>query len=174
MKRNIFNILLLASAAVALSSCKDDDKKASSLKIDGESTAITAGLLFYSTDLSGENNDFYRHEIVLLGKGLSSDNTGDVTGEGNGLSLEIASATTSLEVGTYTFTGTDVDNEPFDFWNGSAYTGVNTQQQQELDFTEGTITVSKSGDTYTINVTGAAGDAAIEAYYSGKLIMVED
>lgn len=176
MKRNIFNILLLAGAAVVFSSCKDDDddkKTPNVFKVGEVSTTITAGLFRYDTEIGGADDDIYMHEIVLVGEGLSWDSNGEAQGQGNGLSLGIISATTALEVGTYEFTGTDEVTDPFDFWTGDAFTDLFTDSQQEYDFTEGTIVIAKSGDVYTIDVTGAAGETAITGHFSGKLTSIE-
>jgi hypothetical protein len=173
MKRNILNILLLAGAAVIFSSCKDDDEKsASSFKIDAVSTTIKTGVFIQSSDLSGENNDIYRHELAFLGEGLSIVE-GQAVGEGNALHMEIVSSTTALEPGTYSFKGSDVGSKAFDFSYGTAYIDLNADDEQEFEFTEGTITVSKSGEVYTINVSGTADGVdgvAVEAQFSGKLV----
>jgi hypothetical protein len=90
------------------------------------------------------------------------------------LSLGIVSATTELEPGTYSFTGTDVGSVAFDFWDGNAYTGLDTQAEESFPFTDGAVTVAKSGDVYTIDVSGVSGETAIEGHFVGKLDKVED
>src|SRR5688500_13722574 len=147
MKRNTLNILLLAGAAVIFSSCKDDDEKsAGSFKIEDVSTTIKTGAFIYSSELSGENDDIYRHEVAFLGEGLSvSDLDIDIVGEGNALLLEIVSSTTVLEPGTYAFKGSDVGSKPFDLSYGTAHIDLNTADVQDFNFTGGTMTVSKSG-----------------------------
>jgi hypothetical protein len=174
MKRNILNILLLAGAVVIFSSCKDDDEKsAGSFKIEDVSTTIKTGVFIYSSELSGENDDIYRHEVAFLGEGLSISDD-EAVGEGNALLMEIVSSTTALEPGTYAFKGSDVGSEPFDFSYGTAYIDLNAADEQDFDFTEGTITVSKSGDVYTIDVSGTADGLAVEGHFSGKLVSLED
>lgn len=176
MKKSILNILLLAGAAIIFSSCKDDDEKsAGSFKIEDVSTPIKTGVFIYSSELSGENDDIYRHEVAFLGEGLSvSDVDIDVVGEGNALLLEIVSSTTALEPGTYAFKGSDVGSKPFDLSYGTAYIDLNTPDKQDFEFTGGTMTVSKSGDVYTIDVNATADGLAVEGHFSGKLVSFED
>ena len=175
MKRNVFNILLLSGVAIAFSSCKDDDdkKETNIFKVGTISTTIKSGTLIYDTSLGGENNDIYRHELVLIGPGLSM-NEDETIGEGNGLVLDLVSSTTTLEPGTYNFTGTDVGSVAFDLWDGDAYIDLNTQEEQAFAFSDGAITVAKSGDVYTIDVSGVSGETVIEGHFEGKLGMVED
>lgn len=176
MKRNVLNILLLAAAAVVFSSCKDDDDKASNeFKIDGASVSIkSAGLLYDPTP--GESpktgEDIYFHFVTFLSEGLTLTDEGNgpfVSGEGDGLTFGLISSTTDLEPGKYEFTGTDDNAAPFDFFDGSGYYDLNTNDESEFDITGGTVTVSKSGDTYTIDFDGVIDDTAVKLHYSGTL-----
>lgn len=102
---------------------------------------------------------------------MSIEGTG-IVGEGDVINLDVLSSTTDLEPGTYEYTGTEEGGVPFDLWDGSVYLDWNTQDESELTITGGTMKVSKSGDTYTIDFDGVSGETTIKIHYTGTVTKI--
>lgn len=175
MKRNVFNILLLAAAAVVFSSCKDDDddKASSSFTIDGVSTTLKGGALLYDgtpSESPVDGEDIYRHSIGLFGEGVTVEGS-ELAGSGNVIDFDVVSSSTDLEPGTYTYKASE-ENAAFDLWDGAAHYDWNTQEESEWAVTGGTLKVSKSGDTYTLDFDGVSDETVIKAHYTGTLTKV--
>lgn len=172
-----FTLRLLSMVAIlalaTLSSCKDDDESPSNfITFDGNTKALSSVLFLYGTEANeGSNGVFYRHELDLLGTGLSSNSNGEVSGKGDAIVLDLNGATTGLDAGTYAF----VDNEVAlsAVWNGTHYADVDASGSgggTQTEFTALTLKVAKSGDKYTIDLDGTAGGKAVKAHYEGTII----
>lgn len=190
MKRNFLSLLLLAAAGAAFTSCDDhiaDEAAVNSTStnyftLSGSTKNTTTGILQYNTNAeknaaSGET--YYRHEIGFLSNdfAVGYDQTEGliITGEGSSVWFNINSRTSTLEPGTYTFTGVDESSKAFDFSYGAA-----NVLDENYNFTSGQIVVSKTGSDYTINFEGevvAQGTTAsttVKGNFSGKLNTYED
>jgi hypothetical protein len=173
----IYSMKAVAIAIILLSmaSCKDDkdEKPANQFTVDGSAKAVKTALFIFDTQSSISDVDgqpYFRHELDLLTDGFTI--TGDdIDGVGSGLVLMINGSTINLDAGTYTFTGTEENPKAFELWEAYAYLDYNTDTGvgQELEFTAGKVTISKSGDIYTIDVEGTASGKAIKAHYTGAI-----
>jgi hypothetical protein len=183
------SIMAFVLAAGVLSSCGEDDKKDNNyFKVDGTTVKIKTSVFNYDavpseSPVTGE--DYYRHWIFLLGDGFTvNTNTGTISGSGNMVELAISGATINLDPGTYTFTGTEEDPQPFELWDGRV-----TYNGNEYIFEEATLTIAKSGNTFTIEFTATMyppdenepwlpdltqSSKSLSGRFSGTLINIED
>lgn len=174
--RLMLSMIALAGTMVFVSACKDDDdekKPSNSFTYDGAKTNIKTALFIYDEDPSASpvtGADYYRHELVLMSDGFTISGD-DISGTGNAIDLEINGGSRDLDPGTYNFTGTEEDAQPFEIWDAGIYLNFNTLTSAGTihDFTAGKLIVSKSGDTYTIKVEGTANGKAIEGQYIGPI-----
>lgn len=185
MKRNFFSLLLFAAAGVAFTSCDDNIAGETAIKstqtnyfaLSGSTQDTPTGILQYNTKAekntaSGES--YYRHEIGLLTSEfeIGYDETEGliIGGAGSSVWLDINSQTSSLEPGTYIFTGVDDSSRAFDFGYGAAEI-----EGKLYKFTSGKIVVAKTGNTYTIDfdgdvvAEGATESKAVKGNFSGAL-----
>ncbi len=182
MKRRFTNALLLA-AAVVLASCGDDDDGPSSYyTLDGSKKGLASGVFFYD-DSPGESKSgktIYYHQVTLVSGGINI-NGSNSTGTGDLVSLMLASETKQLEIGSHSFVGDDSEAEPKDFVYGFIDVGFNAsngQSTSEYEFESGTVTVAKSGDTYTIDFEGQVilenetEKHPVTGHYSGPLTSI--
>jgi hypothetical protein len=191
MKRNFFSLLLFVAAGVAFTSCDDNIAGETAIKstqtnyfaLSGSTQDTPTGILQYNTKAekntaSGES--YYRHEIGLLTSDfeIGYDETEGLIIGGNGSSvwLDINSQTSSLEPGTYIFTGVDDSSRAFDFGYGAAEI-----EGKLYKFTSGKIVVAKTGNnTYTIDfdgdvvAEGTTESKAVKGNFSGMLKTYED
>lgn len=154
-------LLLLAITLFALTACSDDEVKTKgSITLEDESTKIASGLFVYDTspNTDAEDNDYYRNQIIFVGKGLKIETSGDeyeVTGSGNMLELYVNNAGTQLETGTYTWQSEE-NEQPFDLWSGWLTLDVNSEDETYYRLIDGTVTVTKSGGIYKMSFEGTA------------------
>lgn len=180
-----FTLRLLSMVAilalVSLSSCKDDDESPSSfVTFDGNTKAINASYLSYRTS-AGDGPQgvvYYRHELDLLGSGLSIKNN-EITGKGDLVYLIVTSSTTGLDEGTYTYGDhNDLANRvPLKVWVAGYYVNINTEtldSDADHEFTAVSLKVTKSGDKYIIDIDGTASGKPIKVHYEGSLVSVAE
>jgi hypothetical protein len=185
--------ITLLSAIFLMSSCRDDDAKSNNhFTLDELKKPLKAAVLFYDqepmdNDVTGET--FFRNDLILYtGFDLITEDDGEkeFSGEGDAVLLSINTSSQNLEEGTYTWTGTEEDPSVFDFWSGNVILSYNTTTEvgESWDFIDGEIQVSKSGDVYTIMLTGTIDadlnhdgdfeDVQVSASYKGKITHTED
>jgi hypothetical protein len=172
-----------------VSSCSDDNdpKSDNHFTLDEVKKSISSAVLFYDgapmdNDVTGET--FYRNDLILYsGLKLVEEEDGEIEllGEGNAVVFQINTSSQELEEGTYTWTGTEENPAVFDFWDGAVYLSFNTETEggEMWDFVDGEIQVSKSGDTYTIELIGTINadldhdgifdEVDVTASYKGKV-----
>ena len=162
--KTLFNqkLLLLAISLFAITACEDDDKIKTTghLSLDSEETKVASGWFLYDTspNQDSEENDYYRNQLILVGKGLKVEKDGDdydVDGNGDVLTLLINNEDQGLQVGTYTWQSEE-NEQPFDLWDGNYIQNMNTEDEINYRLYSGILTVSKSGSKYKINFEGLA------------------
>jgi hypothetical protein len=169
------SMLTLAVVALMITSCKDDKEEgpASYFTLENEKNPLKLGALYVDPSSSTNSQTgaaYYRHDIVLAGDGFEVDlSNGDaeIKGQGNAMALSIVSASQELEAGTFNFTGTEENPTPFDFWDGTVYMNYNTETEAHdavYQFTAGKITVTKSGDIYTVDFEGTIHQALTQVH----------
>jgi hypothetical protein len=170
-------MMTLAILMLAASACKKDEVAAptSSFTVDGASKNLKSAALLYATtsETSGTGKTYYRTELLLMSEGLTISGT-KATGKGDAIDLFINGASQKLDEGTYTFTNTGSNPEPLQISKASIYINYDsiTELGDQLKFTALNMTVTKSGDTYTIAITGTAGGKAIVGQYIGTVTNV--
>lgn len=177
MMMNKVRMMCVAMAMIAVTvfvvSCSDDEgDPKNNFKIDGKVIGIKTALFSYdeSPGLNEQEEEYYRHELTLLSSGFTVSGTG-ISGSGDAISLSINGGTEDLDAGTYEFTGTEENPAPFQVWDAWVYLDipVDGSPTEEYEFTSGELIISKSGSTYTIELTGVAGGKAVTAKYVGSV-----
>lgn len=172
-------IIVLALVALVLPSCKKEDKIPNQFTIDGSVKFLNSAVFFSNQTPSVDPADpfdselYYHHVLTLLSEGFTL-NGNVINGTGNALDLEINSPSINLEPGIYNFTSLSQNAKAFDFEEGRAFLNFSTQNStgEILEFTpgeSGKVIVSKSGNTYTVDVEGIADGKIIKGHYSGAL-----
>ena len=157
MIKTINLLLALFVIGLTLNSCdKDDDETGGSFTIDGTEYSLSQGLIdgwlaYYTADTS-----IYDMDLILFSSGfnVSSD---DITGKGNYIYFRVFTMdSTELPAGTYTYNSSgytpdtysasgivinwDIDNQTYD---------------KTYAILDGTLIITKSGDTYNLNFNGS-------------------
>ncbi|HRY98928.1 MAG TPA: hypothetical protein P5550_07705 [Bacteroidales bacterium] len=157
MRFTLRALFALMIAGAALTSCnKDDDDDDSSpenyFMYDGKTYELTQGFI----ENYGEwEPGVYNLDLTLMSSGFTVNMTNgqidEITGTGNALYFEMyTSDSTKLDNRTYTFDEMSTANGTFDI----GFLGINfsiaNQTGTQHVVTGGTVTVNKSGSTYTI------------------------
>jgi hypothetical protein len=169
MKQKLQITLLLTALTISFFSCKkSDEKPANKFTYDSKTYALKSGTVDLDTD-DQDDDPLYYHNVILY-TGLTIENH-DFTGTGNVISFDIASATGSVEAGVYNFDDVEANYKAGDLTGLSVFINYNTSAKtgDRYELTAGTATITKSGETYTIDITGTANSKAITIHFSGLL-----
>lgn len=157
MKTNLalkWSRLLMFVAALALvTSCSEDDKPRRKIVIDGESMALAHGYYRdYGTYFDNNEDQGNQYDLLLTSKNLTVDESGDPSGKGEYIFFEIFSYDIdAIGEGTYTF---EIESyslgDLFDSDAGVNYDAALETEDASFDIVSGTLTISKSGETYKI------------------------
>lgn len=180
MKFSLSTVLAVLMLAVAFTGCKKDDddskKKENVLQIGDTTIAITGGALVNYGN--GGWYDGFNLDLNLFGEGVTmteiTPGDRDVNGNGFRFYCEMFSSDEDILVpGTYVFNDT-TDVSPVNSFDYMDY-AFKCQDGSWIYCTEGTIKVTKSGDTYELIITGMnANDEEISGYYKGPLQWFND
>lgn len=163
--------LLIILLVFQFACSKDDEAKVvtgGSFVIDGTSYELSKGFL---VDEGGE------YGIILTSSSISleSSDGDDFIGTGNFISLYvISSSSTSFEPGTFTWNTNKAPGTIEDIGVGVNYNLETETGDLELDGTGGTVTVTLSGDIYTVTFTITTGTKAVTGSFTGPLTDVQD
>ncbi|MDL5049372.1 hypothetical protein QQ054_25490 [Oscillatoria amoena NRMC-F 0135] len=161
--------------SLVLSSCGDDEKSVPNrLVIDGESFKLTKGYIAGygpEQDDNGETGSIY--EILLTTESVDFSSGAGLEGEGQIIDLILFSGSTvELAEGTYQydddfFESTLIDGVAFD-------ANFDTMVGDTYSLAGGSITVSKSGNTWTFNwelvmEDGLGDEVEVTGSFSGML-----
>ncbi len=180
MKFSLSTVLAVLTLAVVFTGCKKDDddskKRENALQIGDTTIAITGGALVnYGI---GGWHDGFNLDLHLFGEGVTmteiSAGERNINGDGFRFYSEMFSSDEDILVpGTYVFNDTSevYPVSSFDYMDYSF-------EWQDGNWTycpEGTIKVTKSGDTYELVITGKdSNDEDISGYYKGPLQWFND
>ncbi len=183
--RLMISMIALTATLLSVSACsKDDDKGPTNYFIlDGSTQALKTGLLTINSDsrIDASTNTVYDHNIALLSDGFTVSGTGVPTGAGSFVNFILANSSAS-EVATGTYTYSASENTPaLGFYGSSIFTDYSTATSTgtEYEILSGTITVSKSGATYTVEFTGTAalsggGSKTTSVHFIGSLTVIQN
>jgi hypothetical protein len=177
MKNLNYAVLLFLSIAALAIACKDDDAgtqaPANMLSFEGKDHPLKWTLAEWDNTAEAGPVDgklMYRHNIGLMGEGL----TADLQGKATVLSMKLISASAAEITGSYDFNHDDNEDQDapgkmfgdllvdYDFANG-------TSGGKEYRLEGGKVVVSRAGDIYTFEVSFQANGSSGKAYFSGKL-----
>ena len=174
MKKLIISCSAFIALVVVFSSCSDDEKDpAGQFTYDGESHNLTKG--FGEVDDVTQIGDdiYYDWNILLSSNGISyNEDEDDYVGTGDAVTLWISvlNDDTFLPSGTYEY-----DEDTGDSYG--IYIDFNVEigaGESYEDVDDTSITISKSGDTYTINFTITLGDGSeVTGSYNGSITRVD-
>lgn len=157
------NFTLLLFASLILFSCKDDDGPGKTIdnnfSLGERNFDITSAGFVIDSDpgTDGDGDEYYRNEL-FFSEGISLGTGGgepSPSGTGHYISLLINNEGQELEPGTYTWQSEE-NEQPFDLWAAYLTTDWHTETQTDYELVSGTLTVTKSGNIYTIDFEGVA------------------
>lgn len=195
------SILGLFTASLFLISCSDDDSSEdNNISFDGTEYDLSQGFVLHYDDDIYDVDTLCFYELSLFSSDFEitydeDDYPDEITGEGQAIFFEINSSTSDdIALGTYTYfnydsytdynsdTSSDKATYSYSDMAGTfsyslAYSYANTETQ-EFDYSEiedGTLTISKNGDSYTLSfdLTGEDG-VNVTGYYSGSLEYIDE
>jgi len=172
--------LVLLCSIVLLSGCDDDEKKGGSVSINGNKYSLSHGYSIYDgSEIEGEDT-YYNWVIFLTSDGLTFDESSDdLDGRGSLVIMQLTAINTeseNLPKGTYLFPAT---GQQFQINDAQVYSLVDVAEEESTiealgDVNGATVKVTKSGSTYTINVTITRdGEDDIKLNFTGKLNLIE-
>ncbi len=178
-KTTLLKAAVCLAFGLLLSSCsKDEEGIPNRLTINGTNYVLSngyiAGIGVFEDD-NGNTGSVYA--VLLASSGVTVTSDGDIGGTGQLFYMALFSpSTVELAAGTYTYDeqfleGTLIEAVGID---GNFTTEVGT----EYVITSGTVTISKSGNTWTFQFEGEADDGtggtiAISGSFSGPLTEIE-
>ena len=164
--------LLLISAIALQISCSKDDEGTVTIQneftYDGKAYSLSQGIL---TDYGDVTNGSRDYDISLFSAGLTVPTEGDPVGTGNFVYLDLnSSSTTSFEPGTFTWDEFRGPNKIVDAGLAIDFDFATSTESDAIFIKDGTVTVQKEGNTYTITFTLTTTDnKAVTGYYKGEL-----
>ena len=167
----MLSVLVLS---VLLIGCSDDDESPKNYyTYNGETKALSAGLLEYYGPLGMSS---YNFDITLLNNIKFSETTGP-SGAGDYIYFEVfSSSATELVPGTYTYDATE-SGAANTFDDGDITIGYDTKTDEYKSvhkITSGTLKINKEGNVYTIDFEGTTADnKKVTAHYSGTLYYLD-
>jgi hypothetical protein len=175
IERKILTIILLSM--IIFAGCKKDKKESSFsnyVKYDSKMYPIDKGVL--ENYGQWEEDGAYNLDLTLFSEGITLLESGGeisgATGKGHGIYLEMyTSSPSQLDNGTYEYDYWSEEAGTFDYgWVTINYDAAIKDAEIDQDIEGGTVTVTKTGDTYeiTINCTDEDGKS-VTGYYKGTL-----
>jgi len=155
-----FSVFALSLALISVSSCTpEEDIVVNQFVLDGTGMPLSAGRIMLNSRARQDDHgaSVHDHYVTLVSKGISFTDTRSISGSGNMINLVLANTNSAeLATGTYTLAGSE---------HGSAMTysfsqvgiGVSSDKgtiSSLYNINSGTITISKSEGTYTIEMSG--------------------
>ncbi|WP_124979152.1 hypothetical protein [Nonlabens xiamenensis] len=167
------SFLLTAFVVVSLISCSSDDDGGSSssatgsFSVDGSSYSLNKGVVLnYGEGPTG----IYNFDISLFSNGVNLDEAGEASGMGDVIYFELwTDQSSGLKEGTYSFS-----NSTEDFAITVLSYGLDCNSQTEMCATEaegedGTLSISRDGNRYTLTFSIVTPDGVATGTYSGVL-----
>jgi hypothetical protein len=170
MKKLLLNCFIALFVAFAVSSCSDDEAgNSGSFTFDGTTYKISKAFVRLEDSYTSGDDTWYEWQILFTSKGIKFDSDEDDfvgTGDAMVIYVYVANDDGFLPEGTYQYNQETAycDGIYIDF---NAATGDG--DEFGLDDPVITVTISKSGSTYTIKITG--GD--LEGKFKGKVTEYE-
>jgi len=169
MNKNLLKLaVVLLLVSLVFTGCKKDDESSSnSFSYNGKSYELTQGFLVNYGSVS--KSTVYNFDLYLLTSGINVE-TG--TGTGSYLYFEMfTDSSTGLGDGTYDYTDTYA-SLTFDYAKIYIDYNIETQSGSYAYIYDGTVTISKSGSTYTITIDCVdTNNKTIKGSYTGTLDM---
>ncbi|MFN3841270.1 MAG: hypothetical protein ACK4RF_11250 [Cyclobacteriaceae bacterium] len=163
--------------AFVLSSCGDDEKVPNRIIIDGTSIKLTKGYIAgYGIEVDDNGDQGSLYDILLTSSGVTVTGN-DLGGEGQILVLTLFSGSTiELKPGTYNYSDGFIESTLYDAFaaDGNFDTSIGTGYYA----IDGSVTISRSGNTWTIKFElqmedDEGNDVIIKGSFSGQLTEVD-
>jgi len=161
----------------ALGGCtKKDEIKHNAFWLDGQEKTLRSALLFYaaSPDTSAvDGTTYYQNVLMLLSAGLTSGGQ-HLSGVGDAIQLSLTGVSTGLDDGTYVLVDSAAANGPFQITAGRIQVRNDASTQIQLfSSTSGQMTVSRSGQVYTIDIAGVADGKKLDTHFAGTITSIQ-
>lgn len=169
--KKVLQLLLISAIALQISCSKDDEGPVmiqNEFTYDGNTYSLSQGIL---TDYDEIINGSRDYDITLLSSGITFSSGGDPTGTGNLIYLDLnSSSTTSFEPGIFTWDEFRGPNIIVDAGLAINFNFDTSTESDAIFIKDGTVTVQKEEDSYTITFALTTDDnKAIVGYYKGVL-----
>jgi hypothetical protein len=174
----------LFTASLFLISCNNDDSSNddsstdNNISFDGTEYDLSQGyVLHYDDDM--DSLSFYQLTLYSSSFEITYDDDAyidDITGEGQTLSFEINSSTSDdIALGTYTYSAHNSSTAgTFSYATASTYSNFETDELNSSEITDGTLTISKNGSSYTLSFDLTDEDGvSVTGYYSGLVEYID-
>jgi hypothetical protein len=167
--RRLLTVLLIAITLSVLSCTKEEDQSKNYFNYDGKNYGLAAGYGFYDQDTDTDPPAYF-HEVVLVGRGITVTEN-DFAGTGNLIAFTIGSASQTVEPGTYHYNLVEGSFKAGDLVSGLVGFNVNTEDYTGIVhfFSDGKVVVTRSGDTYTLDVDVVADGKPLKVHFVGPL-----
>ncbi len=159
------------------SSCSDDESIPNRIIIDGESFKLNKGYIAgYGIDVDDNGNQGSLYEILLTSAGITV-NGDEIGGEGQILVLTLFSGSTiELKPGTYNYSDGFIESTLYDAFAADA--DFDSGSGEAYFTLDGTVTISRSGNTWTIRFelemeSGGGEEVDVTGSFSGPLTEIE-
>lgn len=176
MKSCLTNLLSLVFFVLVLSSCSKDEEVPDRLIIDGTSFKLTKGYIAgYGIEADDNGNYGSLYDILLTSDGITVTGT-ELGGSGQILALTLFSGSTiELTPGTYDYNDGFIESTLYDAF--AADGNFDTGAGDAYFAVSGTITISQSGDKWTIKFNlqmedDSGSDVTVKGSFSGQLTEV--
>lgn len=167
MKKTLFVLAMV----LVIAGCKKDKDNPNYIKYDGKEYALSQGMI--ENWGLGWEDEGYNLDISLLSSGFSISDAASVSGTGHGIYLWMYSSNSAyLESGTYHFDA-EATEVAGTFEDGNAFVNLNVLAMTadiNNDIASGTVTVTRNGSAYTIDINCIDEDnKAVAGHFEGTL-----
>jgi len=141
--------IVVVAVIFIFASCDNNGGAVSYFTYDGNTYELATAVIERGGENTGPGESGYYVNFAAASSGMDIIN---LTGTGDGLSLDLNSSSYDLVAGTYTWSTTNVENTVVDAMIVLNY-NLATDEGTTHFATTATVTVSVSGDTYTVEFT---------------------
>lgn len=178
--RLMLRMLTVMTAAFVFSYCSEEEENpAGSFSYDSkEITVKNAEFLYSATQRMNANQQtYYQHALLLLGKGIRTDEYGGLSGNGDVLYFGLTTTGMTLEATTYPIVPQEIADTPNLAWDATLFNNilvVSGNSDREVKIVSGTVKVEKTDNIYTITIAGVdENQNTITGIYTGEVKVTE-
>ncbi len=171
-------LFFVGSLLISCDKDKDNDSSGSYMKIGDTEYSLSQGTIEnYGADTG--YYDGYNLDLYLFSDGftVTTDEEGDmaVSGSGNVIYFEtFSSQSDAFDNGDYVYDTINYTVKTFDYGDFCLDCSAESDNNNWIEMTGGTVNIQKSGDTYSITINCTSEDGTkIEGFYEGSLLYID-